>query len=138
MNTQKAISVLCSAAVGILFFVAVNELLQRVFEEPYSDAYYYSDTATIQTSYKSIPMFECSWCHRTKKLNRHHVMQQKYYPELRDDPTNIVVLCRDCHFVLGHRCNWDTYNPDVVTICNTYTNTFARRMENENVPDTNN
>ena len=130
MNTQKALNILLPAMVGILFFIVIGELLTAVFDDPYSDAYYYGDTATIQSSYKSIRMFECSWCHRTKNLNRHHVMQQKYYPELRDDPTNIIVLCRDCHFVLGHRCDWNTYNPDVVEICNTYTNRFSGRIEN--------
>lgn len=130
MNTQKALNILLPAMVGILFFIVIGELLTRIFDDPYSDAYYYGDTATIQSSYKSIRMFECSWCHRTKNLNRHHVMQQKYYPELRDDPTNIIVLCRDCHFVLGHRCDWKTYNPDVVEICNTYTNRISGRIEN--------
>lgn len=130
MNTQKALNILLPAMVGILFFIVIGELLTKIFDDPYSDAYYYGDTATIQSSYKSIRMFECSWCHRTKNLNRHHVMQQKYYPELRDDPTNIIVLCRDCHFVLGHRCDWKTYNPDVVEICNTYTNRISGRIEN--------
>ena len=131
MKTLKAINILFSAVVGILFFIVMNNVLTRVFEEPYSDAYYYGDTAMIQSSYKTIKMFECSWCHRTKKLNRHHVMQQKYYPELRDDPTNIIVLCRDCHFVLGHRCNWHTYNPDVAVICNTFTNICTGRIDDE-------
>ena len=130
MNTQKALNILLPAMVGILFFIVIGELLTKIFDDPYSDAYYYGDTAAIQSSYKSIRMFECSWCHRTKNLNRHHVMQQKYYPELRDDPTNIIVLCRDCHFVLGHRCDWKTYNPDVVEICNTYTNRISGRIEN--------
>lgn len=80
----------------------------------------------VAWSYKQLPMQECGWCHTTGRLlnglNRHHVVPQSVDPSRRDDPTNLIVLCRRCHYVLGHRCNWKTYNPDVISICETYTN----------------
>jgi hypothetical protein len=72
--------------------------------------------------YQMLPMRDCAWCHRTVNLNRHHVIPQAANPALRDVRENLVVLCRDCHFVLGHRCNWKQYNPDVLYICTHFTN----------------
>lgn len=81
-------------------------------------------------SYKQLPMTECSWCHRTGFaiwLNRHHVTPQSVDPARRDDPQNLVVLCRACHRCIGHRQNWRTYNPDVVEIVGRYTNSLPCR-----------
>ena len=72
--------------------------------------------------YQMLPMRDCAWCHRTVNLNRHHVVPQAANPALRDVRENLVVLCRDCHFVLGHRCDWKQYNPDVLYICTHFTN----------------
>ena len=72
--------------------------------------------------YQQLPMKDCAWCHRTVNLNRHHVIPQAANPALRDVRENLVVLCRDCHFVLGHRCDWKQYNPDVLYICTHFTN----------------
>ena len=86
----------------------------------------------IAASYQSIPMVECAWCHHATNLNRHHVVPQAAAPELRDVATNIVVLCRDCHFVIGHRCNWKRYNPDVLEIVAKYTNCLVNaRLDKE-------
>lgn len=127
MKNIKLITLICCIVcinVGLALALFIGKYADRS-----SDAYIYGIPEGARTSYKAIPMFDCSWCHRTNRLNRHHIMQQKYYPELRDEPTNIIVLCRDCHFVLGHRCNWHTYNPDVMTICNTYTNICSERID---------
>lgn len=102
----------------------------------YEDAYFYVP-ANIRAAphYTDVKMFECEWCHRVKNLNRHHIIPQSANPALKDDYDNIIVLCRDCHFVLGHRCNWKKFNPDVRIIVNTYTNTitskdYLARVEN--------
>lgn len=77
--------------------------------------------------YHDLPMIRCAWCQSPGRplngLNRHHVQQQAARPDLRDDPANLIVLCRRCHYVLGHRCDWRQANPDVAVICATYTNT---------------
>lgn len=77
---------------------------------------------TAQWSYQQLPMRECRWCGRTVNLNRHHVVPQAANPALRDVRENLIVLCRDCHFVLGHRCDWKRYNPDVMYIASHFTN----------------
>ncbi len=83
-------------------------------------------------SYKSVPLVECAWCHKTGKLsglNRHHIIPQSVNTNTINVPTNIVVLCRNCHFVLGHKCRWTTYNPDVMIIITTYTNCYECKKE---------
>ena len=89
------------------------------------DVYVYGIPEGARFSYTDIPMVECSWCHRVNNLNRHHIVPKSVDPSKRNDPHNIVVLCRECHFVLGHRCNWKHYNPDVLEMVNTYTNTLT-------------
>lgn len=55
---------------------------------------------------------ECQCCGRTVELEVHHV-----YPvhaggdEL--DPDNLITFCRDCHFVVGHACDWKAWRNDV-------------------------
>jgi len=80
------------------------------------------DRATVLWDYQQLPMKDCAWCHRTVNLNRHHIVPQAANPALRDVRDNLIVLCRDCHFVLGHRCDWKRYNPDVLYICTHFTN----------------
>ena len=88
-----------------------------------SDAYVYiSEDVRAAPKYTDIKMFDCSWCHRTKNLNRHHIIPQSADPSLKNDYSNMIILCRDCHFVLGHKCNWKKFNPDVKEIVETYTN----------------
>ena len=87
-----------------------------------SDAYIYIPAGMrAAPKYTDVKMFDCSWCHRTQNLNRHHVIPQSADPSLTHVYTNIIVLCRDCHFVLGHRCNWKHFNPDVMEIVEKYT-----------------
>ena len=76
-------------------------------------------------SYHDLPVKECAWCSRKTKLERHHIIPQSVSPELRDVVTNLVVLCKDCHFVLGHKCSYHTYTPDLMTILSTHTNLLA-------------
>lgn len=115
---------------GIIFVFTAFWLLYLFFFErnvEKSDAYVYvpDNGERAVFNYTDIKMFDCAWCKRTQKLNRHHIVPQSANPLLKDEYTNIVVLCRDCHFVLGHRCNWKKFNPDVMEIVNTYTNTIV-------------
>jgi hypothetical protein len=72
--------------------------------------------------YENMTMVLCAWCQRTEHLNRHHLVPQHAAPWLADIPINLVILCRDCHFVLGHRCNWKKYNPDLLRMLHEFTN----------------
>lgn len=116
--------VLILAAVAVA--VGILSLLPRIDGRAKNagDAYILvkGDAATAQWNYQQLPMRDCAWCRRTVNLNRHHIVPQAANPSLRDVRTNLVVLCRDCHFVLGHRCDWKRYNPDVLYICENFTN----------------
>ena len=67
--------------------------------------------------YRSHALAVCEWCGATNNLEVHHVITQSEILERNlsselydDDPDNFVTLCRDCHFVVGHRRDWKRYN----------------------------
>ena len=86
------------------------------------DAYIYvpENMAYAQFRYQDLPMRECAFCSRGVNLNRHHVVPQLAAPEERDNPANLIVLCRSCHQVVGHKNNWKKFNPHVRDICEKY------------------
>ena len=107
----------------MLLAAAGTKLLQEHIErEEAKEAYIIvpEGMAMANFRYQDLPMKECAWCGRTVNLNRHHVYSQLAWPERRDDPSNIIVLDRDCHKVLGHKNNWKKFNPYVVEICDKY------------------
>lgn len=111
-------------AIAWLAFFAACAVWTHFRDDRPDDAYILvrGDCAMPLWDYRQLPMKDCAWCHRTVNLNRHHVIPQAANPALRDVRENLVVLCRDCHFVLGHRCDWHRYNPDVLYICTHFTN----------------
>lgn len=50
-----------------------------------------------------IPRVECAWCGATNSLEVHHVLPQHIRPDLANDPSNMIVLCRKDHEALGHK-----------------------------------
>ena len=59
----------------------------------------------------------CACCGSDSNLNVHHITPFHENPALELDTTNLISLCRNCHFRIGHRSNWKTSNPDVVSDC---------------------
>jgi 5-methylcytosine-specific restriction enzyme A len=61
----------------------------------------------------------CQWCGQAdiKKLEVHHVIPVHKNPALELDPDNLITLCRFCHFVVGHNCNWEKDNLSVRREC---------------------
>jgi 5-methylcytosine-specific restriction protein A len=55
----------------------------------------------------------CEACGTTESLNVHHIIPFHERPELELDLANLITLCRDHHFSLGHFRNWSKYNPNV-------------------------
>lgn len=84
------------------------------------ECYVYGAPVNAEWRYTQYPMRECSFCTSKVNLNRHHVISQLAAPELANEPTNIIVLCRSCHLVLGHKNNWKKFNPSVREICDRY------------------
>ena len=54
---------------------------------------------------------ECQSCGRIKDLEVHHLLPvHAGGNEL--DPSNLITFCRDCHFVVGHACDWNAWRDD--------------------------
>lgn len=68
----------------------------------------------------------CAACGGGKELNVHHIEPFHRNPELELDPDNLITLCREHHFFVGHdpdgpwcpaRPNWSLFNPRVQEHC---------------------
>jgi hypothetical protein len=58
----------------------------------------------------------CAFCGKDNDLEGHHILPFHLKPELELSPSNILILCRWCHFVVGHLGNWTTFNPLVLLL----------------------
>lgn len=105
--------VLGAAITGLLWWISA-------WRKP--DAYIYvpNGVAMAEWQYKQLPMKTCKFCGSEVNLNRHHVISQLACPERKNDPENLIVLCRHCHQVVGHKNNWKKFNPYVAEICEKY------------------
>jgi hypothetical protein len=65
----------------------------------------------------------CEACGSVLELNVHHIAPFHSHPHLELDPSNLVTLCREHHFRVGHdpdgpwaprRPNWREANPNVL------------------------
>lgn len=65
----------------------------------------------------------CRCCGSKKNLNVHHIDAFRNDQKDELNPFNLVTLCRDHHFHVGHRdpktgkCNWSNINPNVCREC---------------------
>lgn len=59
----------------------------------------------------------CEMCGAKSKLEVHHVQPYSKCVELRYDQTNLITLCRACHFRFGHGRNWRKSNPKIRELC---------------------
>lgn len=41
--------------------------------------------------------YQCVKCKSKNKIHVHHIFSYSNYPNLRNEPSNLVVLCRTCH-----------------------------------------
>ena len=65
----------------------------------------------------------CEACGSGYELNVHHIKPFHLYPELELDEGNLITLCREHHFRIGHdpdgpgpaKPNWSASNPNVRT-----------------------
>jgi hypothetical protein len=64
----------------------------------------------------------CAACGSDREMNVHHIEPYHTAPELELDRTNLIPLCRTCHFFLGHdpdgpdgpqKPDWKKANPNV-------------------------
>ena len=72
----------------------------------------------------------CAGCAIPFKLEAHHIAPFHLHPELELEPTNLITLCRDCHWFLGHMRDWSLFNPHVVEDAAIYRERFiAARLK---------
>lgn len=45
----------------------------------------------------------CNICNSIHNRHAHHINHATYFPELRYEPSNGVVLCGDCHMILHNK-----------------------------------
>jgi len=58
----------------------------------------------------------CVICGTTKKIQVHHKEPRHLFPERSLDSTNLIALCRDCHFHSGHLCDYRNYNKNIFDV----------------------
>lgn len=59
----------------------------------------------------------CVCCDSRKKIQVHHKKPRHLFPELALVFSNLIALCRDCHFHIGHLNSYFTYNAAVDICC---------------------
>ena len=55
----------------------------------------------------------CAACGTTKELEVHHIIPFHIDASRELDTANLLTLCQDCHFYIGHLKDWNRYNPQV-------------------------
>ena len=60
---------------------------------------------------------KCQMCGMTRLLEVHHVIPWHMSPVLRFSPSNLLTLCRECHFRFGHLLDWQGMNPMIRELC---------------------
>ena len=113
-------SIILPAAGATIAIIVIAYAAYRLLLKP--DAYVYVPEGVFlaEWQYKQLPMKTCAFCGSGVNLNRHHAVPQLAAPERKNDPKNLIVLCRSCHQVVGHKNNWKKFNPYVVEICDKY------------------
>jgi len=72
----------------------------------------------------------CVCCGTRKKIEVHHKLPRHIRPDLAVDQTNLIALCKSCHFHLGHLNSYFTYNENVSNVCwFAHNNNLLRRNE---------
>jgi hypothetical protein len=69
----------------------------------------------------------CSGCKKTDKLEVHHIEPYHVNPNRELDPSNLITLCKSCHFTIGHLMDWNSWNIDVIMDCKVYLNKVKNR-----------
>jgi 5-methylcytosine-specific restriction endonuclease McrA len=56
---------------------------------------------------------QCASCGKKKDLQVHHVIPFYLDATLELLESNLITLCRACHFFVGHLRYWKAFNPEV-------------------------
>lgn len=79
---------------------------------------FYSEGSQRWVSFNDgIDRSRCRCCGSQENLNVHHIVPFHNDPSLECNYRNLVTLCRDHHFHIGHHNNWKNSNPHVCDDC---------------------
>jgi len=67
----------------------------------------------------------CQLCGIDKELEVHHIRPWHLAPDLRYESSNLITLCRSCHYRFGHWLHWKRFNPKIKEFCK-YTQEISR------------
>lgn len=59
----------------------------------------------------------CQCCTVVRELEVHHVIPWHVDESLRFLESNLITLCRPCHYRFGHWMKWTSYNPEIRALC---------------------
>ena len=59
----------------------------------------------------------CVCCGTERQIQVHHKVPRHIGPDLAVDFTNLIALCKRCHFTIGHLGSYFTYNAAVELCC---------------------
>lgn len=107
----------CTATAIVAILIALAcALSYRCFTLYDNEAYIYVPEGTViaEWQYRQFPMKECAWCGSKLSLERHHVLPWSASPELENEPTNIVVLCKPDHLRVAHGGNYKRFNANLL------------------------
>ena len=62
----------------------------------------------------------CQGCGRSNHLEVHHIEPFHLNPEKELDASNLITLCKFCHFHIGHLTDWKSWNKEVIRDCEVY------------------
>jgi len=72
----------------------------------------------------------CAGCGAIFKLEAHHIVPFHVERELELSEQNLVTLCRECHFQIGHMRDWSLFNPQVIADAAVYKNRYNEARNN--------
>ena len=118
-KTLQRIAIVLALTIGACLFVSAS--LSKYQDTGKVDILYGAEERsshwpTVRKHFVESHPF-CACCGSNDNLNVHHITPFHIDPALELDPNNLISLCRNCHFRIGHKNNWKNSNPDVATDC---------------------
>ena len=67
----------------------------------------------------------CVLCASTSDLHCHHIVSVMENAQLLLEPSNLVILCKTCHYKAHNNGRWTTINPELATALQAYIATLT-------------
>ena len=70
----------------------------------------------------------CHVCGERARVELHHIIPRHICPDRIFDESNLIPLCRACHFRWGHLNDWERFNPNIVEDAESLSNLHKKRI----------